>query len=217
MAAMGFGFGYVRATLIVPGDPAASMNLVAANPDLWRQGIAAYWLANLAMLPFGTAIFVLFRRSSERLATLFLLAIGGSAAVALVSSMFAYGALAMLDPATTFSFGPQPTLALLCLRLNGFGQAATELFWGILYFAFGAMVVRTRRMPAILGWGLMLMGGGYTLNCFTKLLIPGFEPGSFTQIAITLGAIGGIPTLLWMLVRGVRDAEVPPSPVIEHG
>jgi hypothetical protein len=30
----------------------------------------------------------------------------------------------------------------------------------------------------------------------------------FTQLAMTLGALGGIPTMLWLLIKGARTPKV---------
>lgn len=51
----------------------------------------------------------------------------------------------------------------------------------------------------------MAMGIGFALSIFTKFLIPQFHPAVFSQLAMSLGALGGIPTNLWLLVKGADD------------
>ena len=53
----------------------------------------------------------------------------------------------------------------------------------------------------------MIMGIGFALNVFQKFLFPQFYPALFTQLAMFGGALGGIPTMLWLLIKG---AEVHP-------
>jgi hypothetical protein len=50
----------------------------------------------------------------------------------------------------------------------------------------------------------MFMGLGFALNVFEKFLVPQFYPALFTQLAMFGGAIGGIPTMLWLLIKGVN-------------
>lgn len=87
---------------------------------------------------------------------------------------------------------------------NSSGQGLLEIFWTPYYFAFGLLIVKSRYLPRILGILLMIMSIGYALNVFEKFLIPQFHPLMFTRLAMTLGALGGIPTILWLLIKGVK-------------
>jgi hypothetical protein len=55
----------------------------------------------------------------------------------------------------------------------------------------------------------MIMGVGYGINILDKFLIPQFHPVMFTRLAMTLGALGGIPTILWLLIKGVKNPSMP--------
>jgi hypothetical protein len=48
------------------------------------------------------------------------------------------------------------------------------------------------------------MSVGFAINVFTKFLVPQFYPALFTQLAMSLGALGGIPTMLWLLIKGAK-------------
>ena len=50
----------------------------------------------------------------------------------------------------------------------------------------------------------MIMGVGYGINIFENFLIPQFHPVMFTRLAMSLGALGGIPTILWLLIKGAK-------------
>jgi hypothetical protein len=91
---------------------------------------------------------------------------------------------------------------------NGVGQGLLEIFWTPFYVALGLLVLRTRALPRVLGGLLVLMGSGFAVNLLDKLLVPQFYPAFFTQLAMGLGALAGIPTMLWLLVRGLA----PPLP-----
>jgi hypothetical protein len=116
-------------------------------------------------------------------------------------------ALLWLGPEPYLQAFPQAqrqTLVLILLRVqNGMGQGLLEIFWTPFYVALGLLVLRTRALPRVLGVLLVLMGVGFAVNILEKLLVPQFHPGFFTQLAMGLGALGGIPTMLWLLVRGL--------------
>jgi hypothetical protein len=80
-----------------------------------------------------------------------------------------------------------------------------EIFWTPFYVAFGLAALRTRALPRVLGVLLVVMGVGFAVNIIDKLLVPSFEPVFFTRMAMVLGALGGIPTMLWLLVRGIAE------------
>lgn len=50
----------------------------------------------------------------------------------------------------------------------------------------------------------MFMGVGFALNVFEKFLFPQFYPALFSQLAMLGGALGGIPTILWLLIKGAK-------------
>jgi len=59
----------------------------------------------------------------------------------------------------------------------------------------------------MLGILLMIMSVGYWISIFTKFLIPQFHSAMFSQLAMTLGALGGIPTIFWLLIEGVNEQQ----------
>jgi hypothetical protein len=57
----------------------------------------------------------------------------------------------------------------------------------------------------------MLMGVGFAVNILQKFLIPQLYPAMFTQSAMTLGALGGVPTMLWLLSKGANAPKAVPQ------
>jgi hypothetical protein len=150
-------------------------------------------------------------------ATVFVASIVLASAVAVVNVLNSLGALAVLSQADyLMAFTPEQlnALAMLFLRLNNSGLALVELLWAPYLFAFGLLIFKSRRLPLILGILLILASLGYTLNTFTKLLVPNFYPATFTQIAMLLSAVGGLPLMLWLLIKGATEPR-PISPAVQ--
>jgi hypothetical protein len=132
-------------------------------------------------------------------------------AIGVFNALNNFGALLVLSGADYLkAFTPEQlnAMAMIFLRLNNsIGQGLLEIFWTPLYFSFGLLIIKSRFMPKVLGILLMIMSAGYAVNIMTKFLIPQFYPAAFTRLAMLLGALGGIPTILWLLIKGVSEQQ----------
>jgi hypothetical protein len=204
----GFGLFYIRSYVIVPGDAAATAANIVASEFLFRAAIVNNLFSQIFMFFFGLTLFHLFKEVNKRLATVFLASVMMTVAIAVVNTLNHFEALFLLSQADYLKvFNPEQlnVMAMISLRqANSSGQGLLEIFWAPLYFSFGLLVIKSRFAPKILGILLMIMGVGYGINILEKFLIPQFHPAMFTQLAMTLGALGGIPTILWLLIKGAR-------------
>jgi hypothetical protein len=161
------------------------------------------------MFFLGLTLFHLFREVNKRLATVLLASIMITVGLAVINTLNHFAALMVLSGADflkVFNQEQLNALAMLFLRLaNSPGQGLLEIFWAPYYFSFGLLVIKSKYLPKILGILLMMMGVGFALNIFEKFLFPQFQPLMFTRLAMTLGALGGIPTILWLLIKGAKD------------
>ena len=211
----GFALTYVRGHVYVPGDPAATAQGLLADVFRFRLAIVGALVSQLAMLFLAFALYRAFAPVGKSLARVLLIAMTISVTLACLNQLPNGLALLLLTSETwlraAFSQPQIEALAQLLLRVqNGPGQGLLEIFWTPFYVAFGLLVLRTRALPRILGVLLVAMGTGFALNIATKLLAPHWHPAFFTQLAMGLGALGGIPTMLWLLVRGLA-LPAPPA------
>jgi hypothetical protein len=160
------------------------------------------------MFFFGLTLFDLFREVNKRLSTVFLASVLMTVGLAVVNTFHHFEALLILSQADYLKvFNPEQlnAMAMTAIRLaNSSGQGLLEIFWTPYYFSFGLLMFKSRFAPKILGILLMIMGVGYAINILDKFLIPQFHPVAFTRLAMSLGALGGIPTMLWLLIKGVN-------------
>jgi hypothetical protein len=204
----GFGLFYIRSHVIVPGDAAATAANIMTSEPLYRAAIVSSLVSQVLQFFVGLTLFDLFKEANKRLATVVLASVVMSVGIAVVNMLNHFGALLLLSHAEflkVFAPAQLEAAALVFLRLaNGSGQGLLEIFWAPYYLAFGLLVVRSRLLAKVLGVLLMLMGGGFAVNIFQKFLVPQLYPAMFTQLAMTLGALGGIPTMLWLLIKGAN-------------
>jgi hypothetical protein len=204
----GFSLGYVRSALIVAGDAAATANNITAHESLFRLAIASNLFAQTFLFFLGLTVFSLFERVNKTLAIVFLTSVLISVAIAVVNSLNNIAALAVLGKAEYLNVFTQQQLnaiMMLFLGLNNSGQGLLELFWAPYLLAFGLLIIKSKYMPRILGFLLVITSLAFPLNTFTKLLVPQFYPATFTRIAMMCGAVGAIPLICWLLVKGVEE------------
>jgi hypothetical protein len=214
-AAGGWSMSYIRSNILVAGDAAATAAHLVASENLFRLAIVSILLSQVLLLFFGLALFRLFRPVDRCNAILLLASIMITVGMAVVNTLNLCAALALLSPLDYLkAFTPEQrnALVMVFLRLNNsFGQALVELFWAPYFFAFGLLVIKSRYLPKIFGCLLMIMSAGYAINILTKFLVPQFYPATFTTLAMALGALGGLPPMIWLLFRGARE-----QPSAEH-
>jgi len=208
----GFGLFYIRSYVIVPGDAAATVANIRAAEFLYRAAIVGTLLSQVFLFFFGLTLFRLFKEVHKGLATGLLTAIMLTVGIAVVNTLNHFGALLVSSqPDYLRVFNPEQlnALTMIFLRLaNGFGQGLLEIFWVLYFFPFGLLVIKSKYLPKILGILLMTMSVGYAINILDKFLIPQFHPLLFTRLAMTLGGLGGVLTMLWLLIKGAKHQTV---------
>ena len=204
----GLGLFYVRSSVIVVGDAAATAANIVASESLFRAAIVSTLLSQIFLFFVGLTLFQLFKEVNKVLATVCLTSAMMTVAIAVVNALNLFGALLVSSQADYLkAFNPEQlnAMAMIFLRLaNSFGQGLLEIFWTPYFFSFGLLIIKSRFLPKILGILLMIMSVGFAINILTKFLIPQFYPAIFTQLAMALGALGGIPTMLWLLIKGAK-------------
>ena len=203
----GIAMTYVRGHVYVPGDAAATASAILSDVLRFRLAIVGALVSQLAMLFLALELYRVFAPVERGLARVLLISMVISVALACANQLPNLVALLWLGPEPylqAFPQGQRETLVLMLVRVqNGVGQGLLEIFWTPFYVALGLLVLRTRALPRVLGILLVLMGTGFAVNILDKLLVPQFHPAFFTQLAMGLGALAGIPTMLWLLVRGL--------------
>lgn len=207
----GFGLFYIRSYVIVPGDAAATAGNIMSSEFLFRAAVVSTLFSQIFLFFFGISLFHLFKEVNKRLATVLLASVMMTVGISVVNQLNNFGALLVLNQADFLKvFSPEQlnAMALFLLRqANSSGQGLLEIFWTPYYFSFGLLVIRSGFLPKIFGILLMAMGAGFAINILDKFLVPQFYPAAFTQLAMTLGGLGGLPTMLWLMIKGVKEQQ----------
>lgn len=207
---IGFNLGYVRSTLIVAGDAAATAANITANEPLFRLAIASNILSQIFLFFFGLTVFKLFKSVNKTLATVFLTSLLLCIAVAVVNSLNNFGVLLVLSNGDYLkAFQPEQLKALMMifLKLSNSGVGLFEVFSGLFLISLGLLIIKSKYIPRILGILLIIGGCWFQINTFTKILIPQFYSAMITQLTMFFNALGGIPLIFWLLIKGIKEHQ----------
>ena len=202
IVAGGFGEFYVPSTLIVSADATATANNIRASEWLFRLGFAGYLVEAMCDIGLTLVLYVLLRRVHEELALLAAFFRLVSTAVFAAAELFYFAATFILGGAAylkTFSPDQLNALALLSLKLYGYGGGIFMVFYGIPSILLGYLMFRSGYFPRILG-ALMALGGlGFVVRNFLLVLAPAWA-SSLLLLPMTLAVL---PMTVWLLVKGV--------------
>ncbi len=203
-----FGEVFVRGTLVVAGDAAATAANIRASPLLWRAGIVGDLLMHVCDVPVIVVLYLLLRPVSESLALLAtLINLVQTAALAtnkisLVVPLFLLG-----DAGYVRVFSPDQLQALsyLAIVVHAHGFGIGLIFFGFACLVRGYLIYRSGYMPRVLGLLLVAAGSSYLLNSVSLLLAPSFAAAIFPGVLLP-ALVGELSLCLWLIVKGV-DAE----------
>jgi hypothetical protein len=201
-----FDIGYVRNTLIVPGDAATTMHNIAAHETLFRLGFAAHILLLLCNVPNEIISFILFRRVNGVVAAIAMGCGLVGTAIEALDMLNAYVPLKLMAEAGAMAaFTPQQLQALsyLSVQLQDTGLLVSFVFYGIDEIAAGYLIFRSGFLPRILGILLGLSGLCYFADGFISFIAPALQAQLLPYLLFPcLPGEGSIA--LWLTIVGLN-------------
>jgi hypothetical protein len=206
----GFSEGFVRATLIVPGDATATAANIVASEGLFRVGVVSDLIAFSADAVVAVLLYVLLRPVNRSLALVAAaLRLVAHPAIASINMLNQFMALQLLTGAeflTVFTPDQLNALALVLLTAHGYGYLIGGIFFGFHLIVLGYLLYRSELFPAILGGLIVLAALGYLIESFTFFLVPEYEPIASTIVLVT-AVVGEMVLALYLVVRGVKKGR----------
>ncbi len=201
-----FCLAYVPGQLAGP-DAQAVLDNVVARQSLFRQGVAAFIVEQVAFLLLALALYRGFCDVSRPAAALMVAFVAMGVPLALAALSHRLQALALLTDADSVQLlSPEQRQQLAHAALKAYlgGMQLVRVFWGLWLLPLGWLALRSRRLPRVLGALLVLGGLGYVLDVFAELLVPGYAGWWIAGYMTLPAALGEIGTCLWLLLFGLR-------------
>lgn len=205
-----FAEGVVRSRLTVIGDPAATMQAIAAHQQLWRAGLAVHLSYLLLTVPMSVLLYQLLKPGGPTLARLALIfSLMCSTIEAASLPLTAVPLVVLRNRAVLAGLDPQQLQSLGYLAVRLFSTAfsfATFLFCGFCFFN-GLLIARSRLIARPIGLLLILGGIGYFVDGDLRIMAPDLAAALFPWLLLP-GLFGEVGVAIWLLARGVR---LPPA------
>ncbi len=210
LVAGGFGEFYVPSRLIVTGNAAATAANIKTFAFLFRLGFVGYLLEAMCDIALNLIFYILLRPVQKDLSLLAVFfgligtALFGVAELFYIAAPLILGGAGYLQ---SFSPAQLDTLALLSLRLYGYGGVIFTAFYGVAWVLRGYLIFRSGYLPKLLGALAAVGGAGFVIRNFALVLAPGYAPGGLLlpMIAATLALT------FWLLVKGVDPSRWNPQ------
>ena len=192
----------------VPSQLGTDVADAAAHIGLFRAGIAAFMAMQVAFLLLPLALYRVLGDVDRRAATLMVALAAASVPIGLIALSHRMEALSLLDSTAAHATAAVDAAFAASLQRYGHGLRIASLFWGLWLLPFGWLVLRSARIPRVLGVLLMLGGIGYVVKVFGGLM-PGFADSAFARYTTLPAALGEIGSCLWLLAFGARASRMP--------
>ena len=202
---------FVRESLVVPGDAAATARAIAADEALWRWGLAVHLLYLVPAIVMNVLICGLLRAAGPTLARLALVLSIASVTVEAASLLQLYVPLAILEEggALAATGAQQQALSYLAVGLFATGFGFSLLFFAGFCVLVGALILRSRLVPRLIGLLMVLAGACYAVNTLALVLSPALAERLVPAILLP-PFVGELSLALWLLVKGVKE-QAPPA------
>jgi hypothetical protein len=204
-----FAEAFVRASLLVPGDAAATAREIAANETLWRWGVAVHLLYLVPAIVMNVLICGLFRAVEPTLARLALVFSVAGVMIEAASLLHLYVPLAMIEDSgalTALGEGQRQALSYLAIGLFDTGFGFALVFFAGFCVLIGALILRSRLIPRVIGALMVLAGSCYVVNTLALILSPELSDRLVPGILLPIG-LAELSLALWLAVRGVQTEE----------
>jgi hypothetical protein len=208
---LGFTLGpfylmYVPSQTVVRNDAVATAARVLTHETLFRWGMLAETLSAVIFIGLALALYRLFEGVNRHLARQLVALVLVSSALGLVTVVFSAGALLVFrggDPFSAFDAHTREAVGMLLVRMRGQAYGINEMFWGLWLLPFGWLVVRSRFLPRLLGYWLLLDGSAWVILSVTWFLAPTHADALFRYFQPVFMA--EVAAMLWLLIAGAKE------------
>lgn len=206
----GFSEGFVRSTLIVPGDAATTAANIVASERLFRIGFVTDLIAFLCDAVVAILFYLLLKPVSKTLsmvaASLRLLAHPAIATINLLNHFSVLVLLSGADYLTAFEVDQLNALVLVFLNMHKYGYLIGGTFFGVHCLLLGYLFYKSDLFPGWLGLMLVIAAFGYLIESFGNFLFPIYEDVYIWIVAVP-AVIAELSLCLWLLYKGVRKGS----------
>ena len=198
----GFAEFFVRQSLIVPGDAAATVSNITASESLFRLGFVSELVGQTVFVLLGLILYRLLKPVNKNQAVLMVALVLVAVTITCLNMLNQFAALLLLNGGeylAVFQVEQLHALVLFFLNLHKVGYLIAQVFFGLWLLPLGYLVYKSGFLPRIVGALLVVACFGYLVDVLTFSLFPGFD-----LVVSEFTFVGELLLLLWLLIKGVN-------------
>jgi Domain of unknown function (DUF4386) len=218
IVAIGGGFSelFVRMSVKVPGNAAATAANIVAHQTLFRLGFVMDLVDVTCFLGVGLLLYWVFKWINPQVALAMVVVNAVSVAMQSLNMLNHLAALLVAtQPRLTGGLSGQTanSLTTFFLEMHHEGYLIAQIFFGLFLLPLGYLVYESGYLPRLIGIFLMIGSAGYVADLVAVYSSPGFD-SSIGLVFASVGGLAEIVFLLWILVMGVNvPADEPRRPI----
>jgi hypothetical protein len=210
----GLSQGYVRGSLVISGDAAATAANIGLHESLFRLGLSLDLVAFVVDAIISVMLYQIFKPYGKTLAlasaALRLVAHPAIGSLNLINHFMAYQILSGAEYLRVFDPPQLEALSLFFMEAHRYGYLIAGAFFGLHLLLLGIQIYRSDLLPKIFG-GLMLgAAAGYLLETFGNFSLPGNEAWLALVVGIS-AALGEVGLALYLIIRGTKKQNFQPK------
>jgi Domain of unknown function (DUF4386) len=200
---------YVRSSIVVPGDAAATADRIRESATLFRAGFMIDLVQATFLLFTAMALYLLLGHVNKLVAQAMVAIVAVSVAIMCLNLVNQSMALSIATgQGYSTAFGPtgSDALTMLFVDMHHDGYLIAQMFFGLWLLPLGYLVIKSGFFPRVLGVLLAIGCFGYLVDLFTQFLAPAIAE-SVEAFVLAPAAVGELLLIGWLLVKAVRIPE----------
>ena len=203
----GFGIMYAPSSIIVSDDATATANNLINSDFIYTVSILSNLISQALTIFLVLTLSQLFKEVNTKLTKYMVTFVLVAVPISFLNVLNLVAAQMFVSEAEflqVFDSNQLKSLALVFLKLYEYGIAVVGIFWGLWLFPFGMLIIKSKLIPKIIGIFLTIGCFAYLIDSFIAILLPEYKE-SVSEIIMLPLAIGEFSTILWLLIKGVRE------------
>jgi hypothetical protein len=204
-----WGEVYIQSKVFVAQDPVATANNLLAYESVFRLSIVTHIFGTFIYILMMLLFYRVFKPVDKFLGLLMIIPVLALIPIAFVFEIFNYAALMVLksEAHSKSDTVQQQDLAYFLLRLHRYGVAGTKMFSGLAFLPFGALLLKSRLAPSIIGILFIIGGVSYIMDTSLYLLLQRSDYlliRSFTRFVYLTYMV----SIIWFAIKGLSRKNV---------
>lgn len=205
-----FSEGVVRSSLVVDGDPQATIENIANSEMMFRLGFASDVVMVLADISIALVFYLMLKHVSKSISLLSAMFRLAQAIIIGVNLMNHFGVILIINSselANAFDSSQLSSAVMFLMETHSYGYLLSGVFFGFSCMVLSYLIKRSEYLPTFFGILMGVAGFFYTIDSFTQFIVPEFS--EITEVLVIIAAVvSEISFAIWLSVRGAVSVKM---------